>query len=53
MDEEFDSITAIRLIALNNVFESSAYDYVLRKITRFYSNKFNTPLSRSRKDTYT
>lgn len=47
MAEAIDLITAIRLIALQNVFESSSYDYVIRKMIRFYSHNFNTPIVRS------
>lgn len=39
-----DHLTAIRLIALRTVVEETDYDYQLRKVFRWYSQNFHTPL---------
>jgi len=49
---ELDFLSAIQMIALRNVFQSDDLEYVIRKVSRFYSKTFNTPLSRSREYSY-
>jgi hypothetical protein len=45
MSEDLDFLSSIQLIALRNVFQADDFDYIVRKISRFYSKTFNTPLS--------
>jgi len=49
---ELDFLSAIQLIAIRNVFEGSGEDYVIRKVCRYVSNKFNMSLARCRKHAY-
>lgn len=44
---EIDFLSAIQLSALRNVFQSEDFDYIVRKVSRFYSSTFNVALSRS------
>jgi len=41
---ELDFLGAIQLIALRNVFQGDDFDYVVRKVSRFYSKMYSVPL---------
>jgi len=48
MAEDLDFLSSIQLIALRNVFKGDSFEYIVRKVSRFYSKTFNIPLNRSR-----
>ena len=43
---EMDFLSAIQLMALRNVFQSDDFDYIVRRVSRFYSKTFCVPLPR-------